>query len=89
MTKSLFLATTAIALMFTAPVFGSEATGKVSEIIIKIETPDGPRWYTLGADLSKIDIRKGAVVTFDYADDTIEAIEVKKPDANNSKKDDN
>ena len=78
MTKSLFLATTAIVPIFTGPVFGGESTGKISEIIIKIEPPDGPRWYTLGADLSKIDIRKGAVVTFDYADDTIEAIDVKK-----------
>ena len=58
------------------PSMAGEATGEVQEIIIKIQTPEGPRWYSLGSDLSKIDIRKGAVVRFNYADDTIEAIEV-------------
>jgi hypothetical protein len=61
-----------------APAMAGDATGEVKEIIIKIETPDGPRWYSLGSDLSKIDIGKGAVVRFNYADDTIEAIEVEE-----------
>jgi hypothetical protein len=32
----------------------------------------------LGADLSKIDVRKGAVVRFNYLDDTIDSIEVEE-----------
>jgi hypothetical protein len=60
------------------PTLAEEQTGKVQEIIIKIETPDGPRWYKLGADLSKIDVREGAVVRFNYADDTIDSIQVEE-----------
>jgi hypothetical protein len=60
------------------PAVAEEATGEVKEIIIKIETPEGPRWYSLGSDLSKIDIRKGTILRFNYADDTIEAIEVEE-----------
>jgi hypothetical protein len=66
----------AMTMALAVPSMAGEATGEVQEIIIKIQTPDGPRWYSLGSDLSKIDIRKGAVVRFNYADDTIEAIEV-------------
>ena len=71
-------AMTPMALMvaFAAPAMAGEAKGEVQEIIIKIQTPEGPRWYSLGSDLSKIDIRKGAIVRFNYSDDTIEAIEV-------------
>ena len=66
--------TAAIAL----PAMAGEAKDEVKEIIIKIETADGPRWYSLGTDLSKIDIRKGAILRFNYADDTIESIEVEE-----------
>ena len=71
---------TPMALMaaLAAPAMAGEAQGEVQEIIIKIQTPDGPRWYSLGSDLSKIDIRKGAVVRFNYADDTIESIDVEE-----------
>ena len=55
-----------------------DATGEIKEIIIKIQTPDGPRWYTLGADISKIDVRQGKVVRFNYSDDTIDSIEVEE-----------
>lgn len=64
--------------MIAGPSVAEEQTGKVREIIIKIETPDGPRWYSLGADLSRIDVRKGAVIRFNYADDTIDNIEVEE-----------
>jgi hypothetical protein len=57
------------------PAMADDAKGEVQEIIIKIQTPDGPRWYSLGSDLSRIDIRKGAVVRFSYEEDTIESIE--------------
>jgi hypothetical protein len=71
-------AMTPMALMVTlaAPAMAGEAKGEVQEIIIKIQTADGPRWYSLGSDLSKIDIRKGAVVRYNYEEDTIDAIEV-------------
>ncbi len=70
------VALASMAAAFAGPATASNAQGKVTDIIIKIETPDGPRWYRLGADLSTIDIQKGAIVRFDYADDTIETIEV-------------
>ena len=69
---------TAMTAALIVPAIADEATGEVKEIIIKIETPDGPRWYSLGTDLSKIDIRKGAVVRYNYADDTIETIDVEE-----------
>lgn len=57
--------------------FAEDQKGEVKEIIIKIQTPDGPRWYSLGTDLSKIDVKKGAIVRFNYNDDDqIEGIEV-------------
>ena len=64
--------------VLAGPSLAEEQTGKIQEIIIKIDTPDGPRWYKLGADLSKIDVREGAVVRFNYADDTIDSIEVEE-----------
>ncbi len=60
------------------PTAAGEAIGEVREIIIKIETPEGPRWYRLGTDLLEIDISEGSVVRFNYADDTIESIEVEE-----------
>jgi hypothetical protein len=71
---AIFLAAMAV----SGPSVAEEQSGKVQEIIIKIDTPDGPRWYSLGADLSKIDVRKGAVVRFNYLDDTIDSIEVEE-----------
>ena len=71
-------AITLIAVTVTGPAFAEEKKGEVQEIIVKIQTPEGPRWYTLGADLSKVDIRKGAVIRFNYADDTIDNIEVEE-----------
>ena len=73
-------AMTPMALMavLAAPAAAGEAKGEVQEIIIKIQTPEGPRWYSLGSDLSKIDIRKGAVVRYNYEEDTIDAIEVEE-----------
>lgn len=73
------------AALTTAPAIAEEtmgtATGKVEEILIKVETPEGPRWYKLGADISKIDVREGKAIRFDYADDTIEAIEVEEDES--------
>ena len=76
MWKSLVLASMIAG--FALPGLAGENKGEVQEIIIKIQTPDGPRWYSLGTDLSKIDIRKGAVVRFNYEEDTIDAIDVEE-----------
>jgi hypothetical protein len=79
MKQNLALAAIAlIAVTVTEPASAEEKKGEVQEIIIKIQTPEGPRWYTLGADLSKVDIRKGTVIRFNYADDTIDNIEVEE-----------
>ena len=72
------LALAAMAATVALPAMAGEAKGEVKEIIIKIQTPDGPRWYSLGSDLSKIDIRKGAVVRYNYEEDIIESIEVEE-----------
>ena len=71
-------ALTAMAVAVAGPAMTEEAKGEVKEIIIKIETPEGPRWYSLGSDLSKIDLSKGALIKFNYADDTIESFEVEE-----------
>jgi len=78
MKATLALVAMASMIALAAPAMAGESKGEVQEIIIKIQTPDGPRWYSLGTDLSKIDIRKGAIVRFNYADDTIESIEVEE-----------
>jgi len=74
------LLTLAIALTLALPASfaaqAGEGEGEVAEIIIKIMTPDGPRWYVLDANLSKIEISAGKIVRFSYTDDTIDAIEV-------------
>ena len=62
-----------------APVLAADEGGQVKEIIIKIQTEDGEKWYRLGKDLKAINIHEGDYVQFDYADDdTIEAIEVEE-----------
>jgi hypothetical protein len=71
-------ALTSMAVAVAGPAMADEAMGEVKEIIIKIETPEGTRWYSLGSDLSKIDLSKGAVIKFNYADDTIESFEVEE-----------
>jgi len=50
--------------------------GQVAEIIVKIITPDGPKWFKLGAGVEAVDVTEGKVVRFDYQGDSIEAIEV-------------
>lgn len=75
-----------------APIFGAlvmialagpghaiDDRGTVSEILVKIETKDGPRWYKLSKDkkLTPAEFGEGDFVQFDYADDgTIGAIGV-------------
>ncbi len=68
----------AASLFLTGLARADDAGGQIKEIIIKIETKDGAQWYRLGEDLEEIDIHEGDYVSFDYADDTIESIEVEE-----------
>jgi len=72
------LAMALLALSFMSPGFaeGTKEKGEVAEILIKVMTPDGPRWYKLGADLSKVDVSEGQVIEFSYEGDTIDAVTV-------------
>jgi hypothetical protein len=66
-------------LYLAAPAPAADEGGEVKEIIIKIQTEDGEKWFRLGKDLEAINIHEGDYVQFDYADDdTIEAIEVEE-----------
>ena len=79
MKKAAILAVVAAASLFlTGLARADDAGGQIKEIIIKIETKDGAQWYRLGKDLEEIDIHEGDYVSFDYADDTIESIEVEE-----------
>ena len=63
----------------TGPGHAIDDRGTVREILVKIETKDGPRWFKLGKDkkLTPVEFGEGDYVQFDYADDgTIGAIEV-------------
>ncbi len=71
-------AVAAMSLFLTDLARADHIDGRVKEIIIKIETKDGIQWYRLGKNLKAIDINEGDYVNFDYADDTIESIEVGK-----------
>ena len=64
----------AVAVAFSFAVNADDISGQVKEVLIKIETKDGVKWYKLGADMKPVDIKSGDHVTFDYADDTIEEI---------------
>ena len=61
---------------FSAASLAEQLSGEVQEIIIKIETEDGVKWYQLGKDMELINIKEGDRVHFDYADDDLEAIVV-------------
>jgi len=64
----------AIVLSVWPPALAEPIDGEVQEIIIKIKTKDGEKWYKLGKDLEPINIKEGDYVRFDYADDAIESI---------------
>lgn len=69
-------AITALTIGLTAPGLAQVLPGEVEEIIIKVVTEDGVKWYRLGKDLQPVDIKPGDPVQFDYADDTVEETEV-------------
>ncbi len=80
MTRYLALTFAAFAMIVLAgPGHSAEDRGTVAEILVKIDTPDGPRWFKLGKDkkLTPAEFREGDHVQFDYADDgTIESIDI-------------
>jgi len=61
-------------LAFPLAANADDVSGQVKEVLIKIETSDGVKWYKLGEDMEAVNIKAGEYVTFDYADDTIEEI---------------
>ncbi len=81
------LATALFALAYGVPghAEGAKEKGEVAEILVKVMTPDGPRWYKLGADLSKVDVKEGKIIEFSYEGDTIDAVTV-LPEAEGEKK---
>ena len=74
MKTTLGIAVVACAVAFSFAANADSKTGQVKEVMIKIETKDGVKWYKLGADMKPVDIKSGDHVTFDYADDTIDEI---------------
>jgi len=68
------IAVMAAGLVFSFAVNADDLSGQVKEVLIKIETSDGVKWYKLGEEMEAVDIKSGDYVTFDYADDTIEEI---------------
>ena len=72
----------ALTLALPLPVAAQTARdeGEVAEIIVKINTPNGPKWYRLGEGVEAVDVTEGKVVQFDYLEDTIEAITIKPGD---------
>ncbi len=74
MKTTLGIAVMAVAVAFSFAANADDISGQVKEVLIKIETSDGVKWYKLGEDMEAVDIKAGDYVTFDYADDTIEEI---------------
>jgi plastocyanin len=74
MKTTLGIAVMAVAVAFSFAANAGDVSGQVKEVLIKIETSDGVKWYKLGENMEAVDIKSGDYVTFDYADDTIEEI---------------
>ncbi len=79
---------TVMALALPLPLAAQTAQdeGEVAEVIVKIMTPEGPKWYRLGKDVEAVDVTEGKVVQFDYVGDNIEAITVLPDDAEGTQK---
>ena len=74
MKTTLGIALMAVAVAFSFAANADHVSGQVKEVLIKIETSDGVKWYKLGENMKPIEIKAGDFITFDYADDTIEEI---------------
>ena len=64
----------AFALVLPSAASAQTESGEVQEVLIKVRTDEGDRWYRLGETLEAVDVRPGNYIEFDYADDTIETI---------------
>lgn len=64
----------AFALVLPSAASSQTESGEVQEVLIKVRTDEGDRWYRLGETLEAVDVRPGNYIQFDYADDTIEAV---------------
>ncbi len=73
------LAAAALVVGFTSPSLATHERGEVKEIIIKIQTEEGERFYRVGSDVELLNLRPGDTVDFDYSDDDVlESIEVEE-----------
>jgi len=70
----------AAATMLITPAIASAQTaqgsGKAPDVIIKVNTPEGPKWYRLGEQVEILDVTKGEVKNFSYANETVDATKV-------------
>ncbi|MFC6688135.1 hypothetical protein [Jhaorihella thermophila] len=84
------LAAALLVLAYTVPghAEGAKEKGEVAEILVRVMTPDGPRWYKPGADLSKVDVSEGKIIEFSYEGDTIEAVTVLREEEGQKKQGD-
>jgi hypothetical protein len=73
------LAAAALVLGYTTPSLATHAKGEVKEIIIRIQTEEGEKFYRVGEDVELLEIRPGARVDFDYSDDDV--VESIKPES--------
>ena len=65
----------ALALALAAPARAAKETGQVDEIIVKIHTKDGVKYFAVGKDAKLVDLKPGKLVEFDYSDsDVIDSI---------------
>lgn len=88
MMKSLGFLVTALALAVPLPMAAQTAAGTdaATRIIIKINTPEGPKWFRLGDEVEQVDVTDGKVVEFNYQGDSIEATTVLPDDTGDATK---
>ena len=78
----------ALALALPTAAVGQAGSGQVQEVLIKVRTDEGDKWYRLGESLEPADVRPGNYIDFDYADDTIESISIPSTENEESSKTD-
>ena len=83
---ALVCALAAFALVLPTAAGAQAERGEVQEVLIKVRTDEGDKWYRLGDSLEPADVRPGNYIEFDYADDTIETISTTPGDNNETSK---
>lgn len=80
MKKTLFTTILAVAMFYlAAPAYADHGEGEVNAVLVQIQTKDGLKWFKLGENAKPVELKAGDYVHFDYADDTIEELEVEEP----------